>query len=132
MDLLSVAKDFGLPALGAVAGWVTTSYLVRGRVKRLEQSVTALKKGWRIELDTHKEKTDESTEKLKTELSRIYKELKEQLKEIEDRIQDWQRESSTSFARDDELTRFIEEQQRQWQAIQRTLGQIEGMLKHLK
>lgn len=112
-------KDFVLPILGAVAGFITTSYAVRTRVKNLEKSLSTTKKGWRLELES-----------LKADLEKKQVETEKKLKETEEKLNNWQRESH-SFASDEELSRFIEDQQRQWQAIQRTLGQIEGMLKKL-
>lgn len=131
MDLLSLAKEFGLPVLGAVAGFVTTSYAVRTKVNALEKNLTTTKKGWKLELEMFKGDLATKHRELKEELEKKYKELKEQLDEIEDNLNRWQRESSHSFASDEELTRFVEDQQKQWQAIQRTLGKIEGMLKML-
>lgn len=131
MDLLSAAKDFGIPALGAVAGFVVTSFGVRTEVKQLRGRVASLAKNWKIDFDNHKEDAKTRREEHEEELEAKYQELKKQLKELEDNLHRWQRESSHSFASDSELTNFIQDQQRQWQAIQRTLGQIEGMLKKL-
>lgn len=119
LETLKTAKDFLLPVIGAVAGFIATSYAVRTRVKNLEKNLATTKKGWRLELET-----------LKGDLEKEQEELKKKLREIEDKFHNLQRESS-SFASDEELSRFIEDQQRQWQAIQRTLGQIEGMLRKL-
>ena len=131
MDLLSAAKDFGLPLLGACAGFIATSYAVRTRVENLEKNLEGTKTGWRLELDVFKAEITGKQKEAKEELEKKYRELKEKLEEVEQNLNSWQRESSHSFATDAELTRFIEEQQRQWQAIQRTLGQIEGMMKRL-
>jgi gas vesicle protein len=129
VDLLSAAKDFGLPVLGAAAGFIATSYAVRTDVKQLKALVSALKKGWRLEFESHKEESVKKHKEQKEEIEKKYKELKDQLKEVEENLNKWQRESSHSFASDEELNRFIEDQQRQWQLIQRTLGQIEGWMK---
>lgn len=130
-EVIGYAKSFGLPVLGAVAGFVTTSYGVRTRVKNLEKTLGILKRAWRMDFDTFKTNQVDRQRELKAALEQKYEELKEKLEEIEENLHAWQRDSSASFASDDELNRFIEEQQRQWQAIQRTLGQIEGMLKKL-
>lgn len=131
MDALSAAKDFGLPLAGAIAGFIATSYAVRSDVKQLKSRVATLVKGWRLEFDTHKEDAKTRREEHEEELEAKYKELKDRLKELEENFHQWQRESSHSFASDSELTNFIQDQQRQWREIQRTLGQIEGMLKKL-
>jgi chromosome segregation ATPase len=131
LDLLTAAKDFGLPVLGAVAGFVATSYAVRTEVKQLKSRVATLTKGWRLEFDNHKEDARTRREEHEEELEKKYEDLKKQLKELEENLHRWQRESSHSFASDSELTNFIQDQQRQWREIQRTLGQIEGMLKKL-
>jgi gas vesicle protein len=128
---MQAAKDFGLPLLGAVAGFVATSYAVRTEVKQLKQRVSALAKGWKLEFEELKDETEKKNTEYEKDLEKKYKELKDQLKEMEDNFHRWQRESSHSFASDSELTNFIQDQQRQWREIQRTLGQIEGMLKKL-
>lgn len=119
LDLLEIGKNFGLPVAGAIAGWIFTSMKVKDRIRKVEQGLTALRKGWRLELDSMESDTEEKLN-----------ELKKQLKELQDSFHAWQRQSS-SFASDEELNQFIKEQQDQWQAIQRTLGQIEGMVKRL-
>lgn len=119
IEALKEAKDFVIPIAGAVAGFIATSYAVRTRVKNLEKNLATTKKGWRLELET-----------LKGDLDKDLEEYKKKLRELEEKLHNVQRESS-SFASDEELSRFIEDQQRQWQAIQRTLGQIEGMLRKL-
>jgi Tfp pilus assembly protein PilO len=118
-EIFGYVKSFGLPVAGAVAGWVFTSMKVKDRVRKLEQGLVALRKGWRLELDSHKEEATAMAEALKKEL-----------KELEEKLETFQRESK-SFASDEEMNRFIEETQRQWQQIQRTLGQIEGWMKKL-
>jgi dynactin complex subunit len=119
LDLLEIGKNFGLPVAGAIAGWIFTSMKVKDRLRKVEQGLTALRKGWRLELDNTEAETQEK-----------FEELRLQLKELQEKFHSWQRQSS-SFATDEELARFIKEQQDQWQAIQRTLGQIEGMVKRL-
>lgn len=130
-DVLKAAKDFGLPVLGAVGGWLVTSYAVRSRVEKLEGSHSDHKT--QIESRFARVETDITAKQreLKEALEEKHKELKDQIKELEDQMNKWQRESAHSFASDHELNAFIAEEQRQWQAIQRTLGQIEGMLKKL-
>lgn len=130
-ELIGYAKSFGLPVLGAVAGFITTSYAVRTDVKNLSKTLNVLKKTWKMDFETFKANQSEKQKETREVLEKKYEELKEQVEEIEKNLHAWQRDSSVSFASDDELNRFIEEQQRQWQAIQRTLGQIEGMLKKL-
>lgn len=119
IDWLTIGKNFGLPVVGALGGWIATSMGVKGRVQKVEAGLTALRKGWRLELDSARNDTEDKLD-----------ELKKQLNELQKQFQEWQRESS-SFASDEEMSRFIEETQKQWQLIQRTLGQIEGMMKRL-
>ena len=118
MDLVAIAKDFGLPLLGAIAGFISTSYAVRSDVRNLKTAVANATKGWSLQFRSHEKDIKEKLDA-----------LQKQVDEMEKSFHLFQRESSHSFASDEELSNFIEDQQRQWQAIQRTLGQIEGMLK---
>ncbi len=130
MDLLSAAKDFGLPLLGAVAGFITTSYAIRTDVKTLKKNYSSLKAGWKLEFETYKKETLLKQAKADEELEEKFAELEQALEELEKKFHAFER-NSNSFASDLELTNFMQEQQRQWQTIQRTLGQIEGMMKRL-
>ncbi len=131
MDLLLLLKNYGLPVAGAVSGFVATSYAVRTRVKNLERIVTSLKKGWRLEIDQFKTDQAARAKDFREELEKKHNEYKQKLERLETEFNVFQRNSASSFATDEELSAFIQEQQNEWKRIQRTLGQIEGAMKKL-
>lgn len=123
MDWLVLAEKVAVPATTAVGAFVGAALRFKARIDKLEKDFGVLvslfedtKKGWKFELTDFKEEMYEELGKLRNQLDKYESEL--------DRFRD----SSVDFAKDAELATFVTEQQKQWQAIQRTLGKIEGMI----
>lgn len=154
MDIGMVIEKFGIPAASAISGWVGRAVTIAKKIETIEKAIsdintrivsdiTAVNK--RIE-ETEKhiaaleERTDEQDKYISSlenraetyasrkELERAIREIRQQVQRIESRFQD----ISQSFAKDSELTKFIQEEGDRWQRFVRTLGQIEGTLLHLK
>lgn len=128
MDFGSALEKVVVPGLAGLAGLVGSALGFKHRLATLErdferyketikEELETLKKAWRMELDDHK---DDITDKIV--------ELKKGLAEIEDNFEKFARASHHDFARDEEFTKFVEEVNKQWQQVQRTLGQIEGLI----
>lgn len=128
MDLATLAEKLAAPVLTGVTGFVGAALNFKRRIDELEkdfkrhqeaikEELTHLKSAWRMEIDD-----------LKDELTAKIKELTAELKELDDTFERFCRASNADFANADEMRAFIEEQGRQWQQIQRTLGQIEGLM----
>ena len=128
MDLATIAEKFAAPVLTGVTGFVGAALNFKRRIDDLEKEFKAhqdtvktelanLKSAWRLEIDD-----------LKEELTAKIKELTAELKDLDNTFEKFCRASNADFANADEMRAFIEEQGRQWQQIQRTLGQIEGLM----
>jgi chromosome segregation ATPase len=128
VDLATLAEKLAAPVLTGVTGFVGAALNFKRRIDELEkdfkrhqeaikEELTHLKSAWRMEIDD-----------LKDELTAKIKELTAELKELDDTFERFCRASNADFANADEMRAFIEEQGRQWQQIQRTLGQIEGLM----
>lgn len=127
MDALAVAKDLVIPALSVMGSVAAAFASYRHRMDALEKEQTrylqdtekrleSLKQGFRLEM-----------EGLKAEIARVEKDL-EGLRRNTENLKD----SSADFAKDAELSRYITEENRKWNEMQRLLGQIEGQLARLK
>jgi len=128
MDLGTIAEKFAVPVFTGVTGFVGAALNFKRRIELLEESVKKhqdtlkeelanLKSAWRLEIDD-----------LKEDLQEKLKELTRELKELDATFHRFCRASNVDFADANEMKDFIEEQGRQWQQIQRTLGQIEGLM----
>lgn len=124
MEWTHLAKDIVIPIGSAAVAVLVTVFRLASRFTTLESGYAGLKKqfedtqkAWKLDLETFEGEIEEQI-----------KELKRELEQTEDRLARF-RDSSTDFAKEAELAKFIEEQQRSWKEIQRTLGQIEGALK---
>jgi uncharacterized protein YPO0396 len=127
-----VVEKVAAPALTAVGGFVGAALRFQRRLKTIEDDFEAFRTkvvgdlesartSWRGDLADHK-----------AELEEKICELRQKLERIEDGLHKFQKESTFDFAKDAELVKFIEEQHREWKQMQRTLGQIEGMLRTMK
>lgn len=139
-DPMEIAKTFGIPVFGAVAGWVTAAVKTAGRVSNLEVELANHRKAAKEQFDEYKAQVKEQFENLvkawKLELhsqkedgQKQVGELKEQLKELEKHFDLFTRASHHDFADNEAFTRFVEEMNRQWKVVERTLGHIEGWMK---
>jgi hypothetical protein len=128
------------PAFGIIGGWVTASLKTTGRVTNLEKDLGDLARKYKEERDESKREYKEkleamskgfqlALETLKHDLGEESDELKKDLNELEKSFNTYTRNSHHDFTNNDEFRRFTEEWQRQCHNIQRTLGQIEGMVK---
>jgi recombinational DNA repair protein RecT len=129
VDVLEIAKTFGTLVASAIIGTASAYIKASNRVENLEswkkEYVEAVKEkfsnlggAWKLELDTRDQNIKEKINELKT-----------QLKEVADSFERFQRASHHDFASDLEFTRFVEEMNRQWKTVERTLGHIEGWMK---
>ena len=132
MDWWALAKDLGIPAVGGLVGYLSSAKLAAHRLKTVEDDLKEYRTLQKVELESIKKALKFDLEAHKGEVQDKLKELKNQIDELEDVVESFQRASNHEFAKDAELNKFIEEQQRLWQSIQRTLGQIEGMMGKLK
>lgn len=146
-DPLEIAKTFGVPILGAAAGWITSALKATSRVTTLEKDLGEMMKRFkeykdaeekRIEKYEHeiKERFENLTRAWKLELvsqredgQRELGTLKEQLKDAVESFNRFTRSSHHDFANNEEFARYVEETNRQWKVVERTLGQIEGWMK---
>lgn len=131
LDWGQVAEKAIAPVVTGVGGFIGAALNFKRRLEDIEKDFTKykdavkeefenLKKAWRLEMDS-----------LKEELQGKLKELDTELKELDDSFTRFQRASNADFADAEEMRHFIEGQQRQWQQIQRTLGQIEGLMERV-
>jgi hypothetical protein len=123
-SLWDSAKVFVSPAIGIVGGWVTAAWKSTNRVTILEKTVADLLK--KQAEDSVRYAAD--LKSLKQDLEKKHEDLREDVKELDDAFDKFARESASDFANNEQFQRFIEEWQKQCLKIQRTLGQIEGML----
>jgi hypothetical protein len=136
---LDIAKTVLAPALGIIGGWVSASLKIATRMTLLEKDVEKLEKkqkedheklekdhgaritsissGFQLALASQKNDLDEKIVLVRTDLD-----------ELERSYNSYTRSSHHDFTNNEEFRRFTEEWQRQCQKIQRTLGQIEGMI----
>lgn len=140
MDPTEAAKVFGIPIFGAVTGWVTAAVKTAGRVTTLEKDFEKLKaalkeKEEKAEKDL-KEKFDsllntfkQQHEEQKKASEKVVEELKKELGELDASFDRFTRASQHDFAKDEEFSRFVEEMNRQWKLMERTLGHFEGWMK---
>lgn len=147
MDISELAKTFGGALVGGLTGVVGAYLKASNRVTNLEtwkaeylKTVEEEKKRAEAQFDQYKSWVKEQFENLgkawklaldmrDDNIKEKIKELKDQLKELDDSFEKFQRASHHDFARDEEFNRFVEEMNKQWKAVQRTLGQIEGWMK---
>lgn len=127
MDALAIAKDLVIPALSVMGSVAAAFASYRHRMDALEKEqarhiqdtgklLESLKSGFRLEM-----------ENLKAEITRVERDLSELRRSTENF-----KDSSADFAKDAELSRYIVEENRKWNEMQRLLGQIEGQLARLK
>lgn len=105
MDWIDAAAKVGLPALGLIGGWLGAALKTGKRVSDLEAAVK-------------KQKEDSENE-----IERLRKELGERKTDV-----DKMRESSHDFAKEAAFAKFIAENSLRWEEMQRSLGQLEGLL----
>lgn len=115
------------PALTAVGGWAGATLNFKKRLDELEKKVEAKEK----EAEKFREETGkliaQHREELEEIIERLFEQLKDEIAILKEKLERL-RDSSTDYAKDAEVAIFISETQTQWQKINRTLGQIEGML----
>lgn len=138
MDALTIAKDLVIPALSMMGSAAAAFVGYRHRVDGIE------KKQLLHEEEVHKREDRYTKDALKREddLKRGFQleivTLKDALARLEAAIHELKqdtgrlRDSSADFAKDAELSRYITEENRKWNEIQRLLGQIEGRLERMK
>jgi hypothetical protein len=137
VEFLEIAKLVGPPVLGGIVGIVSGYLKSSARVTALEtwkESHEKAFKDYKLEIDKRFENLN-SAWKLefadqKEEFERRVSELKREIKELDDAFDRFARASHHDFADNEEFTRFVEEMHRQWKVVERTLGQIEGWMKH--
>lgn len=143
---MAIGERLILPALTAVGGWVSSLARYSSRLSSVEDDVKSLEgtkgdhesrlhvletKHASVEDDirVHRQMSEQDHAELQAFVDKKIDELHARMSEFEENFNRF-KDNSSSFAKDDVLMRFIEEQQRQWQQIQRTLGQIEGVIKN--
>lgn len=143
MDLLDLAKNFGIPALGALAGFLGSASHYKHRLEQVEKDFAEFKKDHKEKHETDqkdiKEKLEGVRKALDTTLGGVrdellvkFKDLETEVTSIDKAFTQFERASGHDFAKDAELAHFIEEQNKQWQVVHRLLGQIEGLMKNPK
>lgn len=139
-DPLELAKVIGIPIFGALAGWITGAVKIAGRLTTLETDFEKYKKNNKEAFDDYKKTVKDEFEKLiaawklelthqKEDVTEKITELRTQVKELRDSFDRFTRASHHDFADNEEFTRFVEEMNRQWKSMERTLGHIEGWMK---
>jgi len=128
LDWKWVGEKLGIPLLTGAAGFLGATRRFFTRVDKLEKDFANLL----LAQSTHETSLRKSVEEVKVELLAKIKELKEELEELDDAFEKFQRTSSATFADDTEMSHFMQEQHTRWETVQRTLGQIEGVLRTLK
>jgi valyl-tRNA synthetase len=140
IDFAAVFEKFGIPAAGGIAGWL-------GKAMTLARKVDALEKAQEAAAKTLLEASKEHAAALvaankrcevleqrvagfiaREEIERAIKELRQEIRRVEARL----RNSTSEFAKDAELSKFMSEESDRWHKIERTLGQIEGTLKSMR
>ncbi len=109
---------------------------LRDRIKEEQQRIKDLQAGFRLELASIKSSVEEDLHRHVTAASRSSnpfelastEELRRRVSAIEATV-DKLRDEDKQFVRLVAFTSYVEEQGRQWNEIQRTLGRLEGMLK---
>lgn len=119
-----ILKPVATAVAGIAAGWLGTVARVGSQVKLLGARVTAVEQGittaanaWAQALVAHK-----------ADIARDLQSIKDDVLEMKDAIEEF-RKSSTDFAKDAELAKFIMEQGARWERIQHAIGRIEGWLR---
>lgn len=131
-DPIDIALKVGAPVLGVVGGWVTAAWKATGRVTDLEKGLDALKRGNREELDRLIGAWRLEFQHQKEEVAEKFSDLREQVKDLRDSFDRFTRSSHHDFADNEAFVRYVEEMNRQWKTVERTLGQIEGWMKAQK
>jgi hypothetical protein len=139
-DPMEIAKTFGIPLLGAVTGWISAAWKATSRVTSLEVDYEKYKKNNKEAFDEYKKTVREEFVSLiaawkleithqKQDVNEKITELKTEVKELRDSFDRFTRASHHDFADNEAFTRYVEEMNRQWKAVERTLGHIEGWMK---
>jgi chromosome segregation ATPase len=146
-DPMEIARTFGIPLLGAVGGWITSTLKATSRVTALEKGAVDQKKAYDNDKIIEEKRIEKYERSIKEQFENLIKswklelqsqkedgqkdvnELKKQLKEVEDSFTRFTRNSHHDFANNEEFARYVEETNRQWKVVERTLGQIEGWMK---
>jgi hypothetical protein len=147
VDSTDLAKTFGSSILGSLIGIIGAYLKASNRVERLETWKSEFSKAYKEILDKnesererYKSQVHERFENLgkawtlaldqrDAEIMDRVSELKRDLKALEDSFQRFMRASHSDFASDDKFSKFVQEMNTQWKAVERTLGHIEGWMK---
>lgn len=117
VDWSVILQYVGAPVVTALGGFVGAGLSFKHQLETLKTSLETFKTSITKEVGEHK-----------VDVEKKIVELKGQLAGIEDSYEKFARDSHQNFAKDEELTKFMDEVNRQWQQVQRTLGQIEGLM----
>lgn len=128
LDWKWVGEKLAIPLLTGALGFLGATRRFFVRVDKLEKDFAGLL----VTQTAHAASIKKGVEEIKAELLEKIKELKEELEELDDAFEKFQRTSSATFADDSEMSHFMQEQHQRWETVQRTLGQIEGVLRTLK
>ncbi len=127
---MEIIKQYGPAIATAAGGWVGAALNFKRRLSILEKSVKATAAKTEKQFETLKKEVADGDSALKAELKMVFEELKASLKELEDDFERFERASISNFAKDSELSHLIEENQKRWEQVHRTLGQIEGLMRN--
>lgn len=117
MDGWDIVRFIGLPVLGLVGGWIGAAARIAHKVRELEAALPILKSGLKLEVDGHKDSMGLLVADLRRDLEKLERDI--------DRFRD----SSSDYAKDAELAKFMMEVNDRWQQMQRTLGEIIGEMR---
>lgn len=130
-DPLALLEKIGAPVVTGLTGFVGAALNFKRRIDDLEKEFNRHKDAVKEELTSLKAAWKAELEWVEGDLRKDFDELKDELKELGDTFGRFQRGSMVDFADAGEVQRFVEEQERQWQKIQRTLGRIEGLMQQV-
>ena len=125
MDALSAFTAIGVPLIATFVGGAGSYFGFKYKMAELERRVQHLEEKHLPALATALAAAEKALEVADGELAKKVEDL---AKELRDFMKEF-RESKLDFADESKLATFMLEQNKQWLQMQRTLGQIEGILK---
>ena len=136
MTFGEILLKFASPVLGALGGLGAAAWKATSRVTHLEHGLELVNKsleGLRVSEKEARASLSSgfslAMAQQRDDLEEKVKELKEELETLDESFTQYTRSSVHDFANNEDFRRFMEDWQKQCHHIQRTLGQIEGLVK---
>ena len=133
-EWVKLALEIGTPIIAAIIGYIVLLERLRDRqreqekalhslkaeleksIDKIEERIDNLPNGFKLEIGTHRDDLDGSIRELKSDIEKVRDKV--------ERIRD----SSSDFAKEAELAKFVFEVNDRFEKIVRAIGNLEGTL----